>query len=216
MPAITISREIGSLGDIIAEQTAKRLGYALVDKNLIEKVFRQFGFINFTETYDEAGFWSRFDPHRTETVHLLNRIIEAFVFHGNVILLGRGGFALLKGYADVLNVRIQAPLPLRVERVLHEQGLSSLAESEEFVKDTDRMRREFVESTYSHQWGSVSAFDLVIDTGKISPELAVSWLEAEITRMSHMHFNEMTTTRGLKIDTVLAKSVAEILDHQTT
>src|SRR5512139_3165344 len=122
MPAITISREIGSLGDTIAEQTARRLGYVLADKNVIGKIFGQFGFLDFKETYDESGFWSRFDPHYTEMAHLLNRIIEALVFHGNIILLGRGGFALLKDYADVLNVRIQAPFSIRVARVMDEYG----------------------------------------------------------------------------------------------
>jgi cytidylate kinase len=215
MPAITISREIGSLGDTIAEQTAKHLGYALVDKNLIEKIFRQFGFVDFNETYAESGFWARFDPHRTEMVHLLNRIIETLVFHGNVIVLGRGGFALLKGYADVLNVRIQAPFSMRVERVMHAQGMTSLAAAEEFVRDDDRVRRDFVESTYGHQWDSVSAFDLVIDTGKISPELAANWIEAEANRMTRNLPNNLLTTRAIKVDTVLARTVAEILDRQT-
>jgi cytidylate kinase len=215
MPAITISREIGSLGDMVAEQTARRLGYALVDKNVIGKVFGQFGFIDFKETYDASGFWTRFDPHYTEMAHLLNRIIETLVFHGNIVLLGRGGFALLKDYADVLNVRIQAPFLIRVERVMDEYGLTSQAAAEEFVKNNDRMRRSFVESIYGHQWDSVSAFDLVIDTGKVSSELAVNWLEAEIAQMSRSPHAEKRMTRDIQIDTVLAKTIDEILAPQT-
>lgn len=216
MPAITISREVGSLGDVIAKETAQRLGYALVDKNVIENIFRQFGFVDFTETYNESGFWARSDPHYTEMVNLLNRIIETLVFHGNVILLGRGGFALLKGYVDVLNVRIQAPFSTRVERVMDEQGMTSLAAAEEFVKDNDHIRRTFVESIYGHQWDSVSAFDLVIDTGKITPELAVDWLDTEITQMSQRQHDEKLTTRAIEIDSVLAKTIAELLGRQTT
>jgi cytidylate kinase len=216
MPAITISREIGSEGDIIAEQTAKRLGYQLVDKNTIEKVFSQYGFVDFKETYDESGFWARFDPHRAEIVSLLNRIIEAMVYHSNIVLLGRGGFALLKGYADVLNVRIQAPFALRVQRVMERQAFASQAEAEEFVRENDQVRRDFVNSMYAERWDSVSAFDLVIDTGKISPEQAVDWLEATTHRISQIQPGKVLTTRAMTIDPVMMEAVAKVLDGQPT
>ena len=214
MSAITISREIGSQGDTIAEKTANRLGYQLVDKHLIEKVFRQYGFVDFKETYDETGFWARFNPHRSETLNLLNRVIEAMVQHGNVILLGRGGFAVLKGYADVLNVRIQAPYSLRVKHVMENQVFASRSQAEEFVSDSDRLRREFVESTYGKQWDAVTAFDLVIDTRKISPEMAVDWLEAAARRLNSPQPGQAPTARALEIDPVLAGTVAEVLDRQ--
>jgi cytidylate kinase len=214
MPAITISREIGSQGDTIAEKTAKRLGYQLVDKNTLEKIFRQYGFVDFKETYDESGFWTRFDPHRAEMISLLNRVIEAMVQHGNVILLGRGGFAVLKGYADVLNVRIQAPFSLRVKRVMENQVFASHLKADEFVSESDQVRRDFVELIYGKQWESVSAFDLVIDTQKISPEIAVDWLEAAAHRLSHLQPGEAPTTKSIEIDPVLLDTIAQVLDNQ--
>lgn len=214
MPAITISREIGSKGDTIAEQAAIRLGFHLVDKNTIEKVFRQYGFVDFEETYDETGFWARFDPHRAEMISLLNQIIKAMVQHGNIVLLGRGGFAVLKGYADVLNVRIQAPFALRVKRVMEQQVFASQLKAEEFVRDSDRMRREFVNSMYSERWDSLTAFDLVIDTGKVPSEMAVDWLKESMHRLSHLQIDEALTTRSMEIDPVLADSVAQVLAMQ--
>lgn len=214
MPAITISREIGSKGDSIAEQAAKRLGYQLVDKNTIEKVFLQFGFTDFKETYDASGFWAQFDPRRSEMVSFINRVVETMVYHGNVILLGRGGFALLKGYADVLNVRIQGPFALRVQRVMENQVFSSLPHAEEFVRESDKMRRDFVESVHAGYWDSASAFDLVIDTGKISTDMAVGWLESAVQKLSLVQPNERLTTRSLQIDPVLLDSVTQVLDEQ--
>ncbi|RPH60755.1 MAG: cytidylate kinase-like family protein [Chloroflexi bacterium] len=214
MPAITISREIGSKGDTIAEQAASRLGFHLVDKNTIEKVFRQYGFVDFEETYDESGFWARFDPHRAEMISMLNKVINAMVQHGNVVLLGRGGFAVLKGYADVLNVRIQAPFALRVQRVMESRVFASQLKAEEFVNDSDRLRRDFVNSMYSERWDSLSAFDLVIDTGKIPPKMAVDWLKEAMYRISHLELDDAQTTRSIKVDPVLADSVAQVLDEQ--
>lgn len=214
MPVITISREIGSQGDTIAEKTANKLGYQLVDKNTLEKVFCQYGFIDFKETYDEIGFWARFDPHRTEMITMLNQIIEGIVQHGNVVLLGRGGFAMLKGYADVLNVRIQAPFALRVKRVMENQIFESWAKAEEFVLESDRIRKEFVESVYGKQWDSVSAFDLVIDTRKVAPDTAVEWLETIAKRLSHLQPGEGPTTRSIEIDPVLQETITQILERQ--
>lgn len=214
MTAITISREIGSQGDIIAEQVARRLGYKLVDKNTIEKIFSQFGYIDFKETYNTAGFWAHFDPHRTETVSFLNRVIEALVSHGKIVLIGRGGYALLKHYVDVLNVRIQAPFTLRVQRVFEKGGFASLALAEEFVRESDRLRQDFVNSLYAERWDSISAFDLVLDTGKISPEQAVAWLETVGRQISLAQPQNAPTTRAMKIDPVLADSVAQVLDGQ--
>jgi cytidylate kinase len=214
MPAITISREIGSQGDTIAEQTAQRLGYQLVDKNTIEKVFRQYGFVDFKEVYEEAGFWARFDPHRTEMVNLLNHVIEAMIQHGNIILLGRGGFALLKNYADVLNVRIQAPFSLRVQRVFESGDFTSLAQAEEFVRENDRLRQDFINSMYAERWDSVSAFDLVLDTGKIYPEQAVNWLETATRQISLTHPKNGPTIHSIKIDPVLVDSISQVLDGQ--
>jgi cytidylate kinase len=214
MPAITISREIGSLGDLIAEQIAKRLGYKLVDKNTIGKIFYQFGFLDFKEVYEETGFWSQFDLHRTEMVSFLNRIIETAAFHGNIVLLGRGGFAMLKSYSDVLNVRIKAPFSLRVERVMEERAFASLAEAEEFVQESDRMRKDFVNSMYAERWDSITAFDMVIDTCKITAPQAVDWLQTAAGTLQHVQPDKVLTTRAKEIDPVLLDSLVQVLDKQ--
>lgn len=211
MTAITISREIGSKGDLIAELTAKRLGFQVVDKNTIEKVFSQYGFVDFKEVYNETGFWAQFDPHRTEMVSFLNRVIETAAYQGRVILLGRGGFAMLKGYADVLNVRIQAPFSTRVQRVKEEQVFKTLAEAEAFVRKSDQMRKDFVNSMYTERWDSISAFDLVIDTGKISQDQAVALLEETALYLSHIQFNDVPTTHAMKIDHILLDALVQVL-----
>ena len=215
MTAITISREIGSQGDLIAELTAKKLGYKLVDKNTIEQVFQKYGMVDFKKIYNETGFWANFDPHRLEMVRFLNRAIESAAYHGKIVLLGRGGFAALKGCLDVLNVRIQAPFDLRVHRVRQEQNFTSLADTEEYVRKSDQMRREFVNSMYAERWDSVSAFDLVIDTAKISAERAVDWLEAAIQDCVRFQPEQAMTTRALEIDPVLLDTVVQVLGQQT-
>jgi len=94
------------------------------------------------------------------------------------------------------------------------QFFGSQAKAEEFVRESDKMRREFVESIHAGQWDSASAFDLVIDTGKISTPLAVDWLVAAAHELERTKPNSGMTTRSLRVDPVLLDSVSRVLGIQ--
>ena len=213
MTAITISREIGSKGDWIAEETALRLGYHLVSKHTLERIFLQYGFIDFKEMYDVSGFWARFDPQLSELVGMLNRFVLAMAAHGKIVLVGRGGFTMLKNYADVLNVRIQAPLPMRIEQVMLEENLPDRQKAEAMVRESDRIRQGFLETVYGSRWNNSNGFDLVIDTGKILPETAVEWMVDTALRMDEQKNTGQITTANVEIDPVMAHAIKEVFDE---
>ena len=52
MTVITISREFGSGGDVLAEKVAHSLGYHLVDKAFVSAVLRQYGVAEFDVEYE--------------------------------------------------------------------------------------------------------------------------------------------------------------------
>jgi cytidylate kinase len=216
MSVITISREFGSEGGYIAEKAAQTLGYHLVDKTTMENVLVQYGFVEFDKHYDAAlGFWTRFAQRTTEMVDMLNRVIRALARHGNVVIVGRGSFALLHGLADVINVRLQAPLPLRVERVMTKHNITDREQAEAIVIENDRLRTKFIESYYDLHWDSASAFDLVIDTGKVSLDLAAAWLVDAVKALPRKDFGDARTTRALEEDSILEATVADVLKCQT-
>lgn len=180
MSVITISREFGSEGDTIAQKAAQTLGYHFVDRKFIGTILGQYGYVEFDKEYESLPtFWERFDAQRDKQrdlmVNMLNQVIQAVAQHGNVVILGRSGFEVLGGFADVFHVRLQAPLPVRVGRVMEQQKLT-FDEAETLVKETDKVRVAFVEEFYRVSWGDIHAFDLVINTGKISPDLAAIWV----------------------------------------
>jgi cytidylate kinase len=159
------------------------------------------------------GFWARFDEMRAQTVKLLNQVILAFAHHSQVVILGRGGFAVLGGFADVLNVRIQAPLPLRVQRVKERNGITEPDKAEAFVKENDRVRVAFVESSYGVRWDAAHTFDLVIDTGKVPADCATTWLVEAFNILKGQKVQEELTTRTIEVDPILAKVVSGVLSH---
>jgi cytidylate kinase len=214
MAVITISREIGSEGAVVAEKAARALGYHLADKNTLETILCEYGLMEFDRMYESIpGFWDRFDAERMERrnllIGMLNQAILALARHGNMVIVGRGGFAVLAGLADVLHVRIQAPLPLRIQRAAEQPALAEPSRAEILVKENDRLQKGFVESVYGIQWDSVKGFDLVIDTGKIAPDLASTWIVEAVKALKVPDRSGVRTTAQLQVDHILAGTVAE-------
>ncbi len=216
MAVITISREFGSRGDEVAEQVANALGYHLVGKEMIARVLSQYGLVEFEHEYESApGFWEMFiaqrGQRREQIVNMLNRVVRAVAQHGNVVIVGRSGYAILQGLADVLHVRIQAPLAVRVERVMAQQRLS-YEQAEALVRERDRVRIAFVEEFYKTPWDAAHAFDLVVDTGKIPPATAVGWIVEAVKALDWSLPAGRPTARQLEVDPVLAAAICDLLD----
>ena len=217
MSVITISRELGSEGSLIAATVAQALGYHFADKTAMEDVLVQYGFVEFEQEYNAApGFWARFDARTTQMVNMLNRVIQALARHGNVVIVGRGSFAILSDFADVLNVRVQAPLPIRQARVMTQRKIAEPEQAEAIIKEADRVRATFIESYYGVRWDTASAFDLVIDTSKVPTDLAVTWLADTVKVMQARRAGDARTTNAIEEDSILASVVSDVLKCQLT
>jgi cytidylate kinase len=207
MAVITISRQVGSGGVSIGKKVADILGYHFIDKNTLADVLKEYGIVEFEKVYDfSEGFWDRFAPTRNRTVLMMNRVIQAMASHDNVVIVGRGSYVTLSDFANVLNVRIQAPLDYRVRRVMERENLSNFEQVEALVKERDRARIDFVEFTYGVNWDKASDFDLVIDTGKVEPDRAVSWL---VEAVRGWNINGKLTTASIEVDPILERYISD-------
>ncbi len=215
MSVITISREFGSEGDTIARKVAQTLDYHFVDQKFIGIILGQYGYVEFDKEFSTLPtVWDRFNAQREKQrdvmAAMLNQVIQAVAHHGHMVILGRSGFEVLGGFADVFHVRLQAPFPVRVGRVMEQQGLTfEQAESE--VKKNDKTRVAFVEEFYKVPWDSIHAFDLVINTGKIPPELAANWLIDMVTDPMPSLEIDKPTTASIVVDRILADTVSDVL-----
>jgi cytidylate kinase len=216
MSVITISREAGSGGTALAKNLAKTLGYRLVDKDTIGNLLGKYGLIGFSKVYDSApGFWEGFDAQKTDqrvtTVDMMNKAIRAIAKRGNAVIVGRGGYVVLAGFSDVLNVRVQASIETRIRNVQEELKLADFRAAEKDVRDRDRIRALFMESAYDVKVDPATAFDLVVNTDKIPAEKAVGWI-ADIARdLDSSAASAKNRVADLEIDPVLATAVTEEL-----
>jgi len=217
MSVVTISREFGSLGSLVAEGAARTLGYHLADKSTIETVLKDYGLVQFSREYDSIpGFWERFDAQKREErqhhINMLNKCICAMARHGNVVIVGRGGFAVLANLADVLNVRIQAPSPLRIRRLVEAPEIADPGLAEQAVAKNDHLQQQFIKTIYGQEWDTAKAFDLVIDTGKIPPGLAAEMIVQAVRDLRVPETGGEHTTAGLPVDSDICEAVDRVLD----
>jgi cytidylate kinase len=213
MSVITISRQLGSEGEEIARQVAASLNYAFVDKQTTDTIFRQYGLTRFDELYNSVpSLLDLLNADNLLLIAMANEIIEAVAQRDNVVILGRAGFAVLAGYTDVLNVRIQAPFSERAQRVMEREGLADVDAAVERVKQDDEVHDKYIQRFYNKQWDDPANFDLVLDTSALSVDEAVQKIVAAAHGPGQKAQPEAApSTRSLQVDPVLADAVAKAM-----
>jgi cytidylate kinase len=213
MAVVTISSELGSGGDAIAERIAAALGYTLVDEHTFDRILRKYGLTKLNEVYESTP--TILDLVRSENlliVSMLNEIIEALGRRGNAVILSHVGFAVLGSFGDVLNVFVQAPLAQRLAAVMTSEGLTDRTVAEEHVRDDDTAHRMFVQRFYDRHWDDPSGYGLILDTGSLSvDEAAGKLVEAARSVAARAATGEAPTTAVLEVDPVLADAVESVL-----
>ena len=215
MAVIAISRELGSYGIDNAQRVAKALGYDYVDRHILEGVFRQYGLTKYKDlTTSALGLRDIINANNLLIVSMLNEILEALAYRGNVVILGRGSFAILNDYEDVLTVRIQAPFPARVERIMEREKLTDRATAEARVRENDNIQSRFVQMFYAKRWDQETHFNLVVDTGSLSSEMAVNWIIEGARALEVKEFDRgAVLTKDIKVDPVLMDAINEAMAH---
>ncbi|MDD2557867.1 MAG: cytidylate kinase-like family protein [Desulfuromonadaceae bacterium] len=175
MSIVTISREMGSGGSIIANALADKLGYTLVDGDTILKEASKYGLSQEAiEKADEKppAFVESLDARAEIDFHHIQQIILEYALRGNVVIYGRGGQDILEGVESVLTTRIIAPFEFRVERWAEREWLDPDL-SRILVHKSDQQRDGFIKYYFDRDWNDPCNYDLIINTIKISEEMAV-------------------------------------------
>jgi cytidylate kinase len=111
-------------------------------------------------------------------VRMVRTTIQAAYERGNVLIVGRGGQAILQDKPGVLHVRLHAPLGARVVRIHYQETSGTDAEggqraAQDVVADRDRAAAEYLRRFYDVDWADPSLYHMVLDTKKWDIEPAV-------------------------------------------
>lgn len=174
MDVITISRQLGSLGFQVGTSVAERLNYRLVWRDLINQAAILAGAPEVAlAMFDEFNMLG-IEPSAQQFkdyIRVVNEVIREMANEGEIVIIGRAGQVVLKDDPSVLQVRIIAPLAIRIDRVTAERGVSSVAAKAQ-VQASDRSRRNYLQRFYHVDWDDPALYDLVINTGHMSVNTA--------------------------------------------
>lgn len=210
MRAITISREYGSGGGEIARRVAARLGWQLVDHEMVVRIAQSLGVsereIEQQDEYSES-FASRIlssmrliDPSlainvpsdaftTTEEAYTqaLTNLVQAVAQAGHAVIVGRASQVLLAKQRDVLHVRVVAPLEQRITYVVQREGLNR-DEARARIQQKERQRERYLQNHYHKSSEDPHLYDLVLNTGIIDLDSTAAIiafaLERKATRLT--------------------------------
>jgi len=212
MAVITISREYGSEGTVVGKGISEKLNYLNVDKNMIGEVLQKYGMITFDKLLEERhNIWDRFDYGSTQMVRMLGKTMLAFASLDNCVIMGRGGFVVMSEYQNVLNVLIRAPFDIRVGNVLERIEAESFEAAERLVEKNDRLREDFLRVFYGVQSNDTDLYNLVIDTDKVSNDMAVRWICDAAAEIDKRDIIEQNSTLNLEVNRILADTVKSVI-----
>ncbi len=173
-PLITISREKGSGGRIIAQLVTKKLGspWKLYHKEIIEEIAKNSRLEEkLVKEIDEKklslieeminDFFGKKYLSLTRYQKLLARIIAKIAQRGYAVIVGRGA-EYLAPFA--LKVRIICEMEQRIKNLMKYEKLTH-DEAINLIEKSDKERSDFIRALYHHDIKKAHHYDLVIRTG---------------------------------------------------
>lgn len=170
---ITVSREYGSGGRLIGKKLADELGIGFYDGELLSLVAKESGY---TE-----DFVRRNDQKKTQSLlyHLYigsqilpasdmifiaqSRVIKDLYNKESCVIVGRCADYVLRGYANVSNVFITAPLESRIARVRDEYG-EQADNYRAYLTKKDKNRIAYYNYFADDAWGKVQTYDISVNS----------------------------------------------------
>jgi cytidylate kinase len=186
-PILTVSRQRGSNGTLLAERLAERFGYTLLHRDVIDRICESSGYKRrIVESLDgrarsQLQLWveSVLQGAYVDASDYLKALLEVIYSIsqlGGVVVVGRGSNFIL-GHERGFHIRVVAPLEVRVRNLTEREGFAERDALREIEK-SDHERTEWVRKACRRSIDDPLGYDLVINHLSISMESATSLVAA--------------------------------------
>ena len=170
---ITIAREYGSGGRLIAQKVAQKVGLVYYDNEVIDLAAREMGMdvdairkvaeqksSSFMYTMSSSAFSL---PLNDQVFVMQSKIIRHLANHDSCIIVNGCADYILDDYDDVLSIFIHAPLESRIRRV-KEDYQEVHDDYNNYVTKRDKGRSNYYNYYTTKKWGHLKNFDLTINS----------------------------------------------------
>ncbi|MBI4798007.1 MAG: cytidylate kinase-like family protein [Desulfarculus sp.] len=180
MAILTITREYGSSGHLVGQLVAERLGYEFVDKPRLHRDLLARGALwaRLGMELDEfkPDLWERHDWRYQAYLALLESVVFDHAQTGKAVIVGRGCNYILRQAPLCLRVLIVAPLELRTQRIMAQEGIGDAKQAERLVQEIDAERAGYLQVNYGEDWKDLTVYDAIFNTGSHSLEQVAQML----------------------------------------
>lgn len=195
MAIITISRQFGAGGRTLGNMISEKLGYSLVDEDIIERVAQEARVSpNWVKSIEnEAGgtllryisgmgpfrksYVDRLSDHRKGYidghiyVDLLHKIIGQMADDGDTVIIGRGGQYILKDHPDAVHLLLVADVEHRIDFMEKQYNLSR-KQATLVVEKQSKRRKNLYRYFGREDYDDPSLYHLVLNMSKLDMEMA--------------------------------------------
>jgi cytidylate kinase len=182
IPVITISKEPGAGGNILAEKIAERLDLDIFNRDIIKGIAESAKIsASVIETLEkkrlsgvEDFISSLVNKHYLYPglyLEHLMKVVCTIAEHGRAVIVGRGANFILPPEKR-FSVRVVAPLDVRIQNIARRFGVSAEEAKRRVIRRESR-RSAFIRQSFNADISDPIHYDLTITTGKLSIESAV-------------------------------------------
>lgn len=188
MAVVTISRQFSSNGDEICQKLAEKIGYKLVGKKVLRQKMIEFGCSEeIIDKFDgrKPSFFNFFSRGKDEYLYYLKTAIFSEAEKGNCIIVGRGGFSVLKEIENCVSFKIIETRTLRADRLMKKYPELTEKFALKVVKKADWHQLGFYKSFFDFKIKDHFIFDAILNTSNADSEVFVNticeFLKSKIT-----------------------------------
>ncbi len=184
MAIITISRGSATGGRLLAEGLAKALNFHIVSREEIIQCAAQFGVPESKldkALHDPPTFSEDVKQDRRRYLIFIQDALCEWARSDNVIYHGNAGHLLLRGIAHLFRIRLIAPLPFRVQKIVERTHMPE-AQAVSYIEKIDAQRRAWNLLLYGVDWLNPSLYDLTINLENMNVDAAVEIAAAGVKR----------------------------------
>jgi len=187
---ISVGREFGSGGRVIAEALAKKFNVPLYDRHLITDIAEKTGLSpEEIEKYNEnpkhrivsrsvRGFSNSIEDNIAE---MQFNIIDQKAQSGeSFVVVGRCSETKLKKYPALISLFILGDMSEKIKRVMEVYNLSE-DEAKKLIEKKDKKRKRYHNYHCSGHWGDSRLYDLSINSSRLGIEGTIDCLAEYIS-----------------------------------
>ncbi|MBO4639303.1 MAG: cytidylate kinase-like family protein [Treponema sp.] len=170
MAIITLARQVAAKGDEVAQELAAKLGYSFITRKQIEERILELGFpAAKLPKYDERkpGFFASMAKDRDAYQNLSQYAMLEAASKGNIIIIGRGAFALFASIPNHISVRLIASEKVRISRLMEEFEWDE-KQARQHIQESDTNRSGFHKNFYNIDIDDPANFHMFLNTGTVS------------------------------------------------